>query len=72
MTPEPIPKGDAIHQQTGRHVRAFYLKHDADIGETPADDCFITLSRTTDVGLRGSGESGIFPPDEFRKLFKLL
>lgn len=72
MIPEPIAKGDAVEVDTGKRVRAYFLKHHAEICETTADDCFITLSRTTDVGLRGSGESGLFPPDEFKKKFKLL
>ena len=71
MTPEPVAKGFAVEIATGRRVSAFFLKHDVNIGETAADDCFITLSRTLDCGQRASGESGLFPPAEFRKLFKL-
>ena len=71
MTPEPVAKGFATEIATGRRVFVHFLKHDADAGETEADDCFITLSRTLDCGQRASGESGLFPPAEFRKLFKL-
>ena len=41
MTPEPVAKGFAVEIATGRRVSAFFLKHDVNIGETAADDCFI-------------------------------
>ena len=71
MTPEPVSKGVAVEIATGRRVNSFFLKHDAERGETEADDCYITLSKTLDVGTQGSGESGLFPRAEFAKRFKL-
>ena len=70
--PLPIIKGKAVEIGTGKRVAAFFLKHNPDAAETAADDCFITVSEKLDVGAEGCGESGIFPPDEFRKQFKFI
>lgn len=71
--PLPIYKGLAIEFNTGKRVKAYFLKHNPDAGETPAaDDCFITVSESLDCGERGCGESGLFPPEQFHGQFKFI
>ena len=72
MIPEPICKDRAVEMDTGKEVAAYFLKHNAEAGEAPADDCYITISKTLDVGAKGSDESGLYPPEEFRKRYKFL
>ena len=72
MTPEPVSKGTAVEVATSKRVSVYFLKHDPNVGESAADDCFITVSKSLDVGPQRTGESGLFPPAEFRKLFKLV
>ena len=70
--PLPVAKGVAEEISTGKRVTAYFLKHDPNAGETVADDCYITISKTLDVGAKGSGESGLYPPAEFRQQFKFI
>ena len=68
-TPLPVPKGLFSEIDTGKRVRAYFLKHNANTGETDADDCFITISEKLDVG---NGESGLYPVADFKKQFRFL
>ena len=68
--PEPVSKGMAVEMNTGKRVTAYFLKHDPNCGETPSDDCYITISEKLDVGAKGSGESGLYPVDQFRQQFQ--
>ena len=70
--PEPIYKGLFIEFATGKRSHAFFLKHNPDAGETPDDDCFLTVSETLTGGERNCGESGLYPVADFKTGFKFL
>lgn len=68
MKADPISKGLAIVRSTGERVRMFFLPHDADAGESPAEDCYITLPAKLD----GTGLTGLFPTAMFHQQFKYV
>ena len=70
--PLPLYKGLFVELATAKRVHAFFLQHDPDAGETPADDCFLTVSELLTGGLEGCGESGLYPVADFRNGFKFL
>ena len=70
----PLPVYKALHIEfsTAKRVHAYFLKHDPDAGETPANDYFLTVSEMLTGGLKGCGESGLYPVADFRNGFKFL
>lgn len=70
--PLPVPKGLFAEIATGKRVHALFQKHHADIGETEADDCFITISEKLNCGGHGAGESGMYPVADFKKQFRFI
>jgi hypothetical protein len=65
--PQPIFKGIYQQKKDGLAFAGYFLKHNADAGESPADDCFLTLPLKMEGGEHKCGESGIFPMTEVAK-----
>lgn len=70
--PEPICKGIFRQNNNGRLFAGYFLKHNADAGETKADDCFITLPLVLAGGEKNCGESGLFPAAEMPQRFTFV
>jgi len=70
--PLPIYKGLFVEMMTGKRVHAFFLKHNADAGESESDDCFLTLSEKLEGGEHNCGEAGLYPVADFRQGLKFL
>lgn len=70
--PLPVYKGLFAELGTAKTVHAFFLKHDDNVGETEADDCFLTVSEKLDGGAHGAGESGLYPVETFKAEFKFI
>lgn len=63
MLLNPITYTDTV---TGRKVMSCLFGHNLNIGETPDDDCVVTIPANDEVPV----ESGIWTIQEFEKRFK--
>ena len=72
IAPEPILKGIFRETATGKVYWGYFLKHNADAGESAGDDCFLTLPVELTGGEHNCGESGLFPKSDFEAAFSFL
>ena len=72
IAPEPVFKGIFQEISTGKIYWGYFLKHNANEGETSDDDCFLTLPVDMTGGEHNCGESGLFPKSNFEQSFRFV